>query len=331
MSLYKLSNFDPSVAIASPPSALPSIADICRSMLVVGYPSRKSAQTIGGLWRAALLDSMVQGYVSPNLKPTSYFDNLEQSERGAMSFLLSQAFTHLAATQCLGARYLVHVQALAKKPTWTIGIATNAAKAPGLTKSRPDFIGRTKSRGHIVFETKGRTGGITQALQAKALGQAAKISSINGKPPIALVASCFSFARKKQIKGVLVDPPAAAKAYDLKFSDAAAVCKAYSFFLEPTVSPLLRSKYRRFQTITLADGIEYGIESNVLKALRQLQQNLRQETSDEAVLEALDKNDEIRMNQRESGRSIGNDGIYVNLDRLTSRRPTKNTRARNND
>ncbi|GAB3368851.1 hypothetical protein GCM10027431_15010 [Lysobacter rhizosphaerae] len=257
---------------------------------------------------------MVQGYVSPTFRPTGYFDNLEQSERGAMSFLLAQALTHLAATQCLGARYLVHVQGLSKKARWSISTATTGAKVPGPTRSRPDFIGRTKSRGHIVFETKGRTGGISDALKKKALSQAAKIATINGKAPLAHVASCFSFARKKQIQGILIDPPASRHAYDLKFSDAAAVCKAYSFFLDPTVSTSLVQK-DTWHTITLADGVEYGIETNVLKALQRLSHNLRQELSDEPVLEALDKNENIRLEQRYSGANIGDDGVFVDLER----------------
>ncbi|MFK4259975.1 hypothetical protein [Agrobacterium tumefaciens] len=71
--------------------------DINRSLLTIGYPSRRSAARVVGLWREKMLFAMATGYLDLSLN--AYFRNLEQTEKAAISFLFGEAFTHWYA-QC---------------------------------------------------------------------------------------------------------------------------------------------------------------------------------------------------------------------------------------
>jgi len=53
--------------------------DIIRSLLTVGYPSRKDAVLAVGPWRERLLVAMATGYLDRSLNTTPYFRNLEQT------------------------------------------------------------------------------------------------------------------------------------------------------------------------------------------------------------------------------------------------------------
>jgi hypothetical protein len=63
-------------------------ADIIRSLLTVGYPSRKAALRKVGPWRVRMLVAMATGYLDRALNTTQYFRNLEQTEKVGVSFLL---------------------------------------------------------------------------------------------------------------------------------------------------------------------------------------------------------------------------------------------------
>jgi hypothetical protein len=71
--------------------------DIIRSLLTVGYPSRKAAIKSVGRWREKLLVALATGYLDHKLGTTRYFRNLEQSEKVGVSFLLGEAFNRAFA------------------------------------------------------------------------------------------------------------------------------------------------------------------------------------------------------------------------------------------
>jgi hypothetical protein len=83
-------------------------ADIIRSLLTVGYPSRKKALRKVGPWRVRMLSAMAYGYLDRALTTTQYFRNLEQTEKVGVSFLLGEAFTHWFAQDRMGVEFLVH-------------------------------------------------------------------------------------------------------------------------------------------------------------------------------------------------------------------------------
>ena len=135
-------------------------ADFIRSLLTVGYPSRKRALQKVGPWRARLLSGMAYGYLDSTLTTTQYFRNLEQTEKVGVSFLFGEAFTHWFVQNRMSVDFLIHVAGL-KSTTWSPSSAVVTPKkdaAPPMAKSRPDFIGFSRTKRH-VFESKGRTGG----------------------------------------------------------------------------------------------------------------------------------------------------------------------------
>ncbi|MGV1964362.1 hypothetical protein ACQZ5O_27785, partial [Agrobacterium sp. 22-222-1] len=48
-------------------------ADIIRSLLTVGYPSRRAAVRTVGPWREKMLVAMATGYLDASLNTTAYF------------------------------------------------------------------------------------------------------------------------------------------------------------------------------------------------------------------------------------------------------------------
>jgi hypothetical protein len=108
-------------------------ADIIRSLLTVGYPSRKKALRKVGPWRVRMLSAMAYGYLDRALTTTQYFRNLEQTEKVGVSFLLGEAFTHWFAQDRMGVEFLVHVAGLNS----TVWGASSAAVTPKTGASPP--------------------------------------------------------------------------------------------------------------------------------------------------------------------------------------------------
>ncbi|MGV1767550.1 MULTISPECIES: hypothetical protein [Rhizobium/Agrobacterium group] len=173
-------------------------ADIIRSLLTVGYPSRRAAVRTVGPWREKMLVAMATGY----------FRSLEQSEKVGVSFLFGEAFTHWYAQSQMSVQYLVHVAGLASC-RWgspTAPVAPKAGAAPPPPKSRPDFIG-IKRRERHVFESKGRIRATAASTVAKALGQVSALHTVNGRAPTTRCANFFMF-KAGGAEGRVLDPPA---------------------------------------------------------------------------------------------------------------------------
>jgi hypothetical protein len=182
-------------------------ADIIRSLLAVGYPSRRAAVKVVGPWRERMLVAMATGYLDPSLNTTAYFRNLEQTEKVGVSFLLGEAFTHWYAQDRMNIEYLVHFAGLATC-TWVSPSSPMPPKAGATApppKARPDFIG-IRLRERHVFESKGRIRRPSQSTISKALGQVSALRSINSKPPDTRCASFFML-KAAGAEGKVLDPP----------------------------------------------------------------------------------------------------------------------------
>ena len=187
-------------------------ADFIRSLLTVGYPSRRAAIRTVGRWREEMLVAMATGYLDHNLHTTTYFRNLEQTEKAAVSFLFGEAFTHWCAQDRMNIEYLVHVAGL-RSCTWgaaTTPVTPKPGALPPAPKSRPDFIGIRRTERH-VFESKGRIRRPSTATVNKALGQVSALHSINGRPPTTRCASFFMM-KASGPEGKVVDRRRAVKA-----------------------------------------------------------------------------------------------------------------------
>lgn len=186
---------------------VPSHADIIRSLLTVGYPSRRKAVQVVGTWRETMLAAMATGYLEPSLHTTSYYRSLEQTEKVGVSFLLCEAFTHWYAQSQMKVTILLHVAGLAscRWATTTTPVTPKVGAMPPAPKSRPDFIGLRWRERH-VFESKGRTRAPSSSTVSKALGQVSALHTVNGRPPTTRCANFFMF-KASGAEGKVVDPP----------------------------------------------------------------------------------------------------------------------------
>ena len=241
--------------------------DIIRSLLTVGYPSRKAAIDFVGPWRAKMLAAMAKGYLDNSLNTTSYFRNLEQSEKVGASFLFGEAFTHWYAQDRMSIEFLVHVAGL-KTCRWMSSsqpVVPKAGAASPASKSRPDFIGIRRQERH-VFESKGRIRSPAASTVAKALGQVSVLQTINGSAPTTRCA-CFFMLKSKGTEGKVVDPPGGTIGLSVKFDQRDALAKAYSFFLDrPTVS-LSDQIGEGYVGHEIEEGLFFGIDKHVLAAI----------------------------------------------------------------
>lgn len=239
--------------------------DIIRSLLTVGYPSRKAARAAVGRWRERLLVAMATGYLDRSLRTTLYFRNLEQTEKVGVSFLFGEAFTHWYAQTRMNIEYLVHVAGLA---TWVAPSGSSAPKVGASRpspKSRPDFIGVRRVERH-VFESKGRIRRPSAGTTAKALGQVSALRSINGKKPTTRCATFFML-KASGAEGKVVDPPEDLGGIGVVFDECDALAKAYSFFLEGPTENLSDRIGQGYVGREIETDVFFGIDKRILAAI----------------------------------------------------------------
>jgi hypothetical protein len=289
--------------------------DIIRSLLTVGYPSRRAALRLVGRWREKLLTAMATGYLDRQLSTTKYFHNLEQSEKVGITFLLAEAFTHWYAQTNMQIEYLVHVAGLSTC-SWVTAAAPLPAKrnaAPPAEKSRPDFIGIRQTENH-VFESKGRIRKPSAASIGKALGQVSKLHSINGSPPTTRCASFFMF-KQTGAEGRVVDPAGAVPNVDVTFDKRDALAKAYSFFLDDGTRDLSDQVGDGFVGREIDNDLFFAIDKRLLPLIqrRPTDPDDRQQRTNE-IFAIIEDEKQSYEGRRTKEASPGPDGTLL-LDR----------------
>ncbi len=299
--------------------------DIIRSLLTVGYPSRKAAIKSVGKWREKLLIAMATGYLDGKLGTTRYFRNLEQSEKVGVSFLLGEAFTHWYAQDRMHIEFLVHVAGLTSC-TWSSVNAPAPLKAgatPPSDKSRPDFIGIRRTERH-VFESKGRIRKPSAATVSKGLGQVSKLQAVNGVAPTTRCATFFML-REAGAEGRVIDPPSAADGLSVAFDQRDALAKAYSFFLDLEPRDLSDEVGEGFVGREIDEGVFFALDRKIFDTMRERPHDatMRQQQFDE-VFGILEGRSEFYEGKRAADISPGPDGTLL-LDR---RSPIQRRRLR---
>ncbi|WP_244441940.1 hypothetical protein [Bradyrhizobium diazoefficiens] len=292
-------------------------ADIIRSLLTVGYPSRKEAVKVVGRWRERMLVAMATGYLDRSLRTTRYFRSLEQTEKVGVSFLLGEAFTHWYAQRHMDVEYLVHVTGVrdCKWVTPAKSMAVKSGASPPPLKSRPDFIGIRRTERH-VFESKGRQRKPSGSAEAKALGQVSALSSINGKKPTTRCATFFML-KAAGAEGKVIDPPEEQAQIGVVFDERDAMAKAYSFFLDnPTVS-LADQIGPGYVGREIETDVFFGIDKKVLAAISERPASARaRRVRVQEIFSILAGQEQVHEARRSDNESPGPDGTL-----LVDRRP----------
>ncbi len=255
--------------------------DIERSLLMVGYPSARAAAVAVGHWRARLLSALVQGYLTPTLRPSRYFLGLEPSERVSTTFLLAQAFTHWAADAYMSIPVLLHVHGAT--PSWTLApmpVSGKTGAGPIKDKSRPDFIGIEPGAYH-VFESKGRSlppnsksksSTVAAGCMSDALAQVSRIGTIMGAAPKTRTAAVWVL-RQSGLRGYVTDPPAVRRSYDLRFDLSKALAKYYRIVLDAAEALPSRGTGEVARYL-LSENRELFVDRKLLELLRGLESGL---------------------------------------------------------
>jgi hypothetical protein len=289
--------------------------DIIRSLLTVGYPSRKAAIKSVGRWREKLLVAMASGYLDPTLGTTRYFRNLEQSEKVGVSFLLGEAFTHWYAQDRMRVEFLVHVAGLTSCTWSSVGVAAplKTGAMPPSDKSRPDFIGIRRAESH-VFESKGRIRKPSAATVAKGLGQVSKLQAVNGVAPTTRCATFFML-REAGAEGRVIDPPSASDGLAVTFDRRDALAKTYSFFLDIEPRDLSDEVGEGFVGREIDDGVFFALDRKIFDIMRETPDDptMRQHQFNE-VFGILEGRAEFYEGKRAVETSPGPDGTLL-LDR----------------
>lgn len=299
-------------------------ADIIRSLLTVGYPSRREAVKIVGRWRERMLVAMATGYLDRNLRTTQYFRSLEQTEKVGVSFLLGEAFTHWFAQRYMDIEYLVHVAGVrnCKWVTPTKAVAPKAGATPPAAKSRPDFIGIRRTERH-VFESKGRQRKPSGTAEAKALGQVSALTSINGKKPTTRCATFFML-KAAGTEGKVIDPPEEGPRIGVLFDERDAIAKAYSFFLDGPIVSLADQIGPGYVGREIEENVFFGIDKKVLAAISERPASARARRARAAeIFSILSGQQQVYEARRSPTESPGRDGTL-----LLDRRPQKPTATR---
>lgn len=286
--------------------------DIVRSLLTVGYPSRKAATARVGRWRARMLHAMAVGYLDTSLRTTQYFRNLEQSEKVGVSFLLGEAFTHWYAQEKMKLTHLLHVQSLTSYG-FTSTTSTQAPK-PGSSlpkmNSRPDFIGFGGHDTH-VFESKGRIRNPASSAQAKALGQVSTIKRINGRSPVTRTVTFFML-KATGVEGRVIDPVAHWDGFSINFNAFEAKRQAYRMFLEELVVPMPIDS--SFVGVEILPEVFFGVDKLVLETIRETPSTATARAAREDELDGiLESRWATYSNLRGAGPgiSVGRDGLLL--------------------
>lgn len=143
----------------------------------------------------------------PRLMPTTRFQQMDPSERRALTYHLGMAIATAWARERLQCPWVLHLD--------VYRTMLNPNLLPG--DSRPDLVGRTLGGDWISMECKGRSSSPDNPSKAKAIAQAQRLIAIGGVPP-SLHLAMFSFfgpesrasgrTKPRVVKLCAIDPPA---------------------------------------------------------------------------------------------------------------------------
>lgn len=145
------------------------------------------------LYRASIVfANIAQNGVT--LVKSSAYENLDPSEKGAVSYFLGLTFTKLLSAKLLNIPWLLHIDVYREQFT-----RNGQAFGFGSSRSRPDLIGLDNLRRWIVIESKGRTNSMRGNVLEEAKNQTKKLRKIGTEDPELRVAVVTHFTNGQLI------------------------------------------------------------------------------------------------------------------------------------
>ena len=242
------------------------------------------------IYRASIIYANLREDSRGYLAKSAAFDELDPSEKGAMSYFFGLATAKLLAEKRLGVSWLMHLDVYRHM---LHPVVTHRGKV------KPDLLGRDTKNQWIVFEAKGRSGVMPSRVMDGAKAQTANLHSVAGVPITLGVAHGASF-KKRRLNVDWVDPQPR--------EDAARLSIEPEQFDENYYGPIelaLASPDRRMRTRRLNDRLCEMVPAPELD-LRIGRARSDQEVRSSYALTA-DSNEQI------SSEYVGGDGIAVQL------------------
>ena len=167
--------------------------DILWAALTIGRPSLSHVFKHGksavneAFFRLSLVRMAIEcGNSDHHLHRTRAFDALDPTEKGAVTYFLGMVICKIFADKCLSTPWVLHVDVFGDQ--WNVQVDTG--------RSRPDLFGeQTSTNDWHVFESKGRSGPISQADKANVKRQVQRVLSVNGVSPKLFVGALSYFKR----------------------------------------------------------------------------------------------------------------------------------------
>lgn len=137
-------------------------------------------------WRIAMLWANLIEKPNGKLEKSYAFNNLDPSEKGAISFFIGNTIAKLIAEKLFDVSWLLHLDVYKHQLNPDLRL-----------KRKPDFVGLDSSLSWIIIEAKGRTNSATSKLMDDAKYQTRCLRKINGDFPSLRIAVASYFASKR--------------------------------------------------------------------------------------------------------------------------------------
>ena len=309
---YYPESFDPSLGskLSQPGTLNVSVNRLMWSAITVGRDSWNKVVQSGMysafeiVYRSALLLANLEMSKKQKIAKSSAYRNLDPSEKSGISYFIGLTCAKLLAQKLFGVNWLMHLD--------VYRAILKPQLEPGA--SRPDLVGRDRSRRWLAFEAKGRSGGVTSEDKDEAKGQVDRLSTVSGEPVYLGVGLISYFNSGDKLEVFLKDPPT-----DHGFSlniDAEVFFKDYyKLFID-----LVDSGYGHVERVSLG-GRHYLVkhirESDTRIGIDEKLYNHGKRGTGKELLERVALS--LPTNRDESheatGPLAGEDGIYVDVGR----------------
>ena len=247
------------------------------------------------VYRAFMVHANLAGAGSGGIYKTPAHDELDPSEKSAISYFLGLTFAKLVARRLLGVHWAMHLD------VYTQYLQPVVARGGG--SRRPDLVGKDTARRWLVFEAKGRTNAMTNDVLENAKEQARGLKTIRDVAPHLCVASITHF-RGSGLEVCLADPEVDGESLDLDVSERQFMGDYYKPFVALVDQNETRVMEVGGRTIRVVDvscaDMRIGLDEETLAQAR-----------DGNPVRAL----RLEPRQAEAARqwTLGEDGIFVEL------------------
>jgi len=214
---------------------------LMRSVITLGFRSRKSAYAKGRQYRIMELTGMIKDVievVNNDCRLSDGFQKRTPSDKNSASYQIAMGLTKLVAEHFFGIPWLLHLSDVKadivlsqKRPHTKHRIYM---KQIGKKPAEPDLVGYNAGLQPFVFESKGSSTGYSKREHQHAINQVSMVKAINGISRITRVA-CYFNLRAKGFVGRIIDPKVSVRPIEIDYRESDFIKAYYGFFLEDTI------------------------------------------------------------------------------------------------